>query len=100
VIAEWDDSCSELAKTIERELLWKVREAQNDAIQWGVDADLEGSLEAGWPGVPSDLLWPDLLLEEPLRTHSWPSIDGGARVKVEVHSVVDRVEGHSAYRCL
>jgi hypothetical protein len=43
--------------------------------------DLGGSLEEGWPGVPSDLLWPDLLLEEPLRTHGWPSVGGGVRVQ-------------------
>jgi hypothetical protein len=89
-----------LAKSIEQELIWKAREAQNDAIQWGVDVDSEGSLEEGWPEVPADLLWPDPLLEEPLRMHGWPSVSGGVRVEVEVHSVVDGVEGHSACRCL
>jgi hypothetical protein len=37
---------------MERELLWKVQEAQNDAIQWGVDVGSDGSSEEGWPGVP------------------------------------------------
>jgi hypothetical protein len=37
-----------LAKTIERELIWKAREAQNDTIQWGVDIDSDGLLEEGW----------------------------------------------------
>jgi hypothetical protein len=73
---------------------------QNDAIQWGVDVDSEGSSEEGWPGVLSDLLWSDLLLEEPLCTHGWPSAGGGVRVEVEVHSVIDGVEGHSTCRCL
>jgi hypothetical protein len=86
--------------TIERELIWKAREAQNDAVQWGVDVDLDGSSEEGWPGVSSDLLWSDPLLEEPLRTHGWPSVGGGVRVEVEVCLVVDGVEGHSACRCL
>jgi hypothetical protein len=88
-----------LVKTIERELLWKAREAQNDAIQWGVDVDLDGSSERGWPGVLLDLVWPDLLLEDPLRTHGWPSVGGGVQVEVEVHSVIEEVEGHSACRC-
>jgi hypothetical protein len=70
---------------------------QNDVIQWGVDADSEGLLGAGWPGVPSDLLWPDPLLEEPLCTRGWPSISGGVEVKIEV---VENVEEHSACRCL
>jgi hypothetical protein len=86
-------------KTIEQELIWKVREAQN-VVQWGADVDSKGSSEGGWLGVPLDLIWSDPLLEEPLRTHSWPSIGGGVRVKVEVSSVVDGVEGHSACRCL
>jgi hypothetical protein len=84
---------------MERELIWKVREAQNDAIQWGVDVDSEGS-EEGWPGVPSDARWSDLRLEDPLHTHGWPSVEGGVQVEVEVRSVIDEVEGHSACRCL
>jgi hypothetical protein len=32
--------------------------------------------------------------------HGWPSIGGGVRVEVEVHLVVDGVEGHSACSCL
>jgi hypothetical protein len=32
---------------MERELLWKVREAHNDAIQWGVDVNSDGSSESG-----------------------------------------------------
>jgi hypothetical protein len=48
-----------LAKTIERELIWKAQEAHNDAIQWGVDVDSEG-LEEGWPGVPLDAKWSNL----------------------------------------
>jgi hypothetical protein len=84
---------------MEQELIWKVREAQN-VVQWGVDVDSGGSSEEGWPGVPSDLIWSDPLLKEPLRTHGWPSVGGGVRVEVEVSLVVDGVEGHSACRCL
>jgi hypothetical protein len=84
---------------MERELIWKAREAQNTE-QWGLDVDSDGLLEKGWPGVPSDLVCPDPLLEEPLRTHGWPSIGGGVQIEVEVHSVVEEVEGHSACRCL
>jgi hypothetical protein len=97
-VSEWDDSCSELAKMIERELLWKAREAQNDAVQWGLDVDSLTSSEEGWPGVPADAVWPSE--NEPLHTHGWPSVSGGVTVDVEVCSVVDGVEGHSACRCL
>jgi hypothetical protein len=76
---------------MERELKWKAIEAQNNAIQWGVDAESEGSLEEGWPGVLSDFYWPDSFLEMPLHTHSWPSIDGGVRIEVDICSVVERV---------
>jgi hypothetical protein len=88
----------ELAQTVERELIWKAQEMHNDAIQWGVDVDSEGS-EEGWPGVPSDAKWSDLQPEDPLRTHGWPSV-GGVQVEVEVCSVIDEVEGHSTCRCL
>jgi hypothetical protein len=89
-----------LAKTVERELIWKAQKARNDVIQWGVDVDSDSSSEGGWLGVPSDLVWPDPLLKDPLRTHSWPSVGGGVKVEVEVRSVVDGVGGHSACRCL
>jgi hypothetical protein len=39
---------------MERELLWKAREAQNDAIQWGADVESSASSEEGWPGVLVD----------------------------------------------
>jgi hypothetical protein len=89
-----------LAKTIERELLWTAREAQNDAIQWGADVESLASSEEGWPGVPADALWPSLDEDELLRTHGWPSVGGGVRVEVEVRSVIEEVEGHPACRCL
>jgi hypothetical protein len=73
---------------------------QNDVVQWGVDVELSASSEGGWPGVSADALWPDPLLEEPLRTHGWPSVSGGIEVEVEVRSVIEDVEGHSACRCL
>jgi hypothetical protein len=54
---------------MERELLWKAREAQNDAIQWGEDVESSASSEKGWPGVPGDAVWPSLYEDEPL--HTW-----------------------------
>jgi hypothetical protein len=54
------------------------------------------SAEEGWPGVPADTMWSSPLLEEPLRTHGWPSMSGGIEVKVEV---VENLEEHSACRC-
>jgi hypothetical protein len=69
-------------------------------IQWGVDVELSTSSEGGWSGVSADAFWPDLLLEEPLHTHGWPSVSGGIKVEVEVWSVIEEVEGHSACRCL
>jgi hypothetical protein len=89
-----------LAKTIERELIWKVTEAQNNAIQWGADVELSASSEEGWPSVPADAVWPSIYENEPLCTHGWPSIDGGITVEVEVRLVVEEVEGHSTCRCL
>jgi hypothetical protein len=83
---------------IERELIWKAQEAHNDVIQWGVDVESSALSNEGWPGVPADAVWPSE--DEPLRTHGWPSISGGVQVEVEVRSVVDGVEGHSASRCL
>jgi hypothetical protein len=80
---------------MERELKWKVIEVQNDAIPWGVDAELDGSKEEGWPGVLLTFYWPDLFLEEPLHTHSWPSVDGGVRIEVDICSVVEKIESHS-----
>jgi hypothetical protein len=77
-----------------------VREAQNNVIQWGADVEASASSEEGWPGVPADAVWPSIYKNEPLRTHGWPSVDGGVTVEVEVHSVVEEVEGHSACRCL
>jgi hypothetical protein len=65
-----------------------------------VDAESEGSKEEGWPGVPSTFYWPDPFLEEPLHAHSWPSIDGGVQIQVDVCSVVEKVKSHSACRCL
>jgi hypothetical protein len=100
MFSEWDDSCSKLAKTMEGELLWKAREAQNDAIQWGADVESSASSEEGWPGVPADAVWPSLYENEPLRTHGWLSVGGGVMVEVEVRSVVKEVGGHSACRCL
>jgi hypothetical protein len=90
----------ELAKTIEREIIWKVREAQNNAIQWGADVESSASPEEGWLGVPADAVWPSIYENEPLHTHGWLSVDGGITVEVEVCSVVEEVEGHSACRCL
>jgi hypothetical protein len=43
-----------LVQSIARENIWKEREAQNDAIQWGADVDSTTSSEEGWPGVPAD----------------------------------------------
>jgi hypothetical protein len=78
----------------------KAREAQNNAIQWGADVESLASSEEGWPDVPADAVWPSIYENEPLRTHGWPSVDGGITVEVEVRSVVEEVEGHSACRCL
>jgi hypothetical protein len=83
-----------------RENIWKAQEAQNNAIQWGVDVESSALSEGGWPGVLVDAVWPDLLLEEPLCTHGWPSVSGEIEVEIEVRSVLEEVEGHSACRCL
>jgi hypothetical protein len=66
----------------------------------GVDVDSDGSSERGWPGVPSDAVWPSICEDKPLHTHGWPNVSGGVMVEVEVRLVVEEVEGHSACRCL
>jgi hypothetical protein len=91
----------ELAKTIERELIWKAREAQNDAIQWGVDVDSSTPSEEGWPGVPVDATWPSPLPGALLHANGWPSVEGGVEVEVEVCSdAVELQREHSACRSL
>jgi hypothetical protein len=105
VCSEWDNSCLELAKTMERELIWKAREAHNDAIQWGVDVDSDGSSEDCWLGVSKDderqKAW--AASDSQVTTsclpinHGWPSVSGEVEVKIEV---VENVEEHSACRCL
>jgi hypothetical protein len=88
-------------QSIARENIWKEREAQNDAIQWGVDVGSMTSLEEGWPSIPVDVVWPSPLAEEPLRADGWPSVEGGVAVDVEVCSdVVDFQRDHSACRLL
>jgi hypothetical protein len=39
---EWDDSCSGLVETLAREAEWKAREVNNDVVQWGVSAAMDG----------------------------------------------------------
>jgi hypothetical protein len=86
-------------QSIERENIWKEREGQNDAVQWGVDVDSSTSSEEGWPGVPADALW--RYPEDPLHTHGWPSVKGGVEVSIKVCSdaLVSRRE-HSTCKCL
>jgi hypothetical protein len=78
---------------IARENIWKEREVQNNAIQWGVDVDSTTSSEEGWPGIPADAVWPSLSAEEPLRADGWPSVKGGVTVDVEVCSDMVDVRG-------
>jgi hypothetical protein len=68
--------------------MWKAREAQNDAIQWGVDVESLAASEEGWPGVPADALWP-----YQIGADGWLSIEGEVKVQVEVRSVIEEVEG-------
>jgi hypothetical protein len=68
-------------QSIERENIWKAREAQNDAIQWGVDVELLSSSEEGWPGIPAEARW-----HAPIGADGWPSVKGGIEVSVEVIS--------------
>jgi hypothetical protein len=84
----------ELVKTIERELIWKAQEVQNNMIQWGVDVDSE-ELEEGWPSVPVDAIWSPFGSEDPNRTHGWLSIKEGVEVDALEHQ-----RSHSTYRCL
>jgi hypothetical protein len=98
---EWDDDCEGLVRTIAREKEWKRRQAINDAIDWGNKDGSEAPLEEGWPGVPSDAVWPPYDAGDLTRTHGWPSIEGGVKVVVEVCSdASERQREHSACRCL
>jgi hypothetical protein len=87
--------------TIEREIVWKALEAQNNVIQWGVDVDSTTPLEEGRPGIPVDAVWPSPLVGEPLRSHGWPSVEGGIEVTMEVCSdTVKFQREHSTCRLL
>jgi hypothetical protein len=70
---------------IERERVWKAREAQNDAVQWGVDVESSSLLEEGWPNVPAEARW-----HAPIGADGWLSVEGGVEVSIEV--VSDAVE--------
>jgi hypothetical protein len=72
-------------QSIERENIWKAREAQNDAIQWGVNVESSSSSKEGWPGVPAEARW-----HAPIGADGWPSVEGGFEVSIEV--VSDTVE--------
>jgi hypothetical protein len=69
------------------ELQWKAIEEKNAAIKWGGFAGSWSSSEDGWPGVPSDAMWPSPS-EGPLRVGDWPDLEVGVEVSVEVHSDV------------
>jgi hypothetical protein len=59
--------------------MWKAQEAQNDAIQWGVDVESSALSEKGWPGVPADAVWPYRIGAD-----GWPNIEGGVEVSIKV----------------
>jgi hypothetical protein len=85
---------------MEGELRWKAIEERNLAIKWGEFVDSVASSEDGWPGVPSDAVWP-AHSEGPLHADGWPDLEVGIEVLVEVHSdVEDLSRGNSACRSL
>jgi hypothetical protein len=86
----------ELAKTMERELQWKVLEAQNDTIQWGNFADSVSLSDDGWPGVLADAVWPSAS-DGPLCANCWTDLKVGIEVSIEVRSDAVEDQGeHSA----
>jgi hypothetical protein len=114
-LLEWDDACDGLVRTVAREEEWKDREAQNDAVQWGVGA-------IGWEvtppaspvsqvDVPRFRPWA-VTSEQIAQGRTWPTEEEDladrdrlagrmqVEVSVEVHSSVgDLIEEHTACRC-
>jgi hypothetical protein len=85
---------------MKEELQWKAIEEKNAAIKWGEFAGSWCSLEDGWPGVPSDAVWPSTS-DGPLCPDGWPDLEVGVEVSVEVHSdVMGSLRGNSACRSL
>jgi hypothetical protein len=69
---------------MKEELSWKAVEEQNSTIKWGGWLDESSEEEDGWPGVPSDAVW--------------PALEVGVEVSVEVHSEVGSLKGDSTCR--
>jgi hypothetical protein len=91
-----------------KEAEWKAREAHNDAQEWGVGTRPTTPLEEGW-GVPVDdehwVEWSTsdnkVLVSYPSLNRSWPSVERGVEVTIEVRSdIVEPESGRSAYRSL
>jgi hypothetical protein len=91
-----------------KEAEWKVKETQNDVQEWGVDSRPTTPLEEGW-GAPMDdehrAEWSTsdskVSVSYPSINCSWPSVEGGVEVAIEVRSnVVESESGCSACRSL
>jgi hypothetical protein len=82
------------------ELQWKVIEERNSTIKWEEFADSVNLSEDGWPGVPSDAVWPSHS-DGPLRADGWPILEVGVEMSVEVRSdAVESPREHSTCRLL
>jgi hypothetical protein len=82
------------------ELQWKAIEEQNAAIKWGEFVGLLTPSDDGWPGVPSDAVWPSHS-DGLLRADGWPDLEEWVEVSIEVHSnAVGSSRGDSACRSL
>jgi hypothetical protein len=85
---------------MKEELQWKAIEERNLAIKWGEFVNSVVLSEDGWPGVPSDEVWPSHS-EGLLHADGWPDLEVGIEVSVEVHlDVEDLSRGNSACRSL
>jgi hypothetical protein len=88
--AGWDAHCPGLAATLVREAKWKAKE-QSNCERWATAPT--SSNTGGWD-VPEDdphhKEWEEsnnkLVVDSPLVSQGWPSVEGGVEVLIEVCS--------------